>query len=249
MKKPGKTKSIVWIVAAILVISFVTAAGLLAFGVIHLNNPDLHDFPVRGVDISAYQGTVDWDVLSTQGIRFAFIKATEGSSFVDPMFRDNWASAAETDLRIGAYHFFSFESSGETQAALFCNTVNSVSNMLPPVIDVEFYGSFHSEKDIDVSAIKRELRTLIDVLTAEYDMKPVIYAAGSTYNTIIQDDFADCDLWFRSVYSRVPSDIAWTFWQYSNRHVLKGYEGEERYIDMNVFAGNVGEFDKYPGHT
>ncbi len=246
MKKTSKTKIIIWTFVAVLFISVLVTISLLFFGVIHLNNPDQNDYPVRGVDLSSYQGYVDWDILSAQNIRFAFIKATEGSSFVDPRFKDNWASAAETDLRIGAYHFFSFESSGEKQAELFCNTVSSVNNMLPPVIDVEYYGKFSSNKDIDIPAVKKELRMLVDVLTAEYGMKPIIYADSSTYKTIIRKDFDDCDLWFRSVYTSVPSGITWKFWQYSNRHVLKGYDGKERYIDMNAFAGNIEEFEKYP---
>ena len=246
MKKTSKTKIIVWTVISVLLISVLVTVSLLFFGVFHLNNPSKKDYPVRGVDLSSYQGSVDWDVLSAQDIRFAFIKATEGSSFVDPRFKENWSSAAETDLRIGAYHFFSFESSGEKQAALFCNTVGSVDNMLPPVIDVEYYGEFRSNKNIDIPAVKKELRTLIDILTAEYGMKPVIYADSSTYKTIIRNDFTDCDLWFRSVYTDVPSGITWEFWQYSNRHVLKGYDGKERYIDMNVFAGSIEEFEKYP---
>ncbi len=246
MKKP-KPKILIWTIASVIAVSIFAIALLLFFGVIHLNNPRSADYPVRGVDLSSYQGTVDWDVLSAQNISFAFIKATEGSSLVDPQFQENWAAAARTDLRIGAYHFFSFESSGEKQAELFCNTVGAVPGMLPPVIDVEFYGGFRSEKDIDVAAVKRELRVLVDILCAEYGMKPIIYASASTYDAIVRDDFSDCDLWYRSVYSRIPSDVKWTFWQYSNRHVLDGYEGRERYIDMNVFSGNHDEFVKYPG--
>jgi len=243
--KTRKSKIILLTAITVFLIGIVVAS-LVFFGVIHLNNPDSDDYPVVGVDLSSYQGDVDWSVLSRQDIRFAFIKATEGSSFVDPKFNQNWTSAAETELRIGAYHFFSFESSGEKQAELFCNTVNIVDNMLPPVIDVEYYGCFRSEKDIDVAAIKKELRTLVTILNDAYGMKPIIYADNATYETIIRDDFADCDLWFRSVYFHVPSDIPWRFWQYSNRHVLKGYNGTERYIDMNVFAGDIESFENYP---
>ena len=244
--KKLKPKILIWPLASVLAVSLLLVALLLFFGVIHLNNPSLTDYPVRGVDLSTYQGTVDWNALSAQDISFAFIKATEGSSLVDPKFQENWTAAVQTKLRIGAYHFFSFESSGEKQAELFCNTVDAVPGMLPPVIDVEFYGGFRSEKDIDVEAVKKELRTLVDILCAEYGMKPIIYASRAAYKTIVRNDFDDCDLWFRSVYTRVPKGVDWTFWQYSNRHVLKGYDGKERYIDMDVFAGTVEEFENYP---
>ena len=98
------------------------------------------EYPVRGVDVSSYQGEIDWKTLSSQNLSFAFIKATEGSSFVDPCFDYNYEKAQKTDLRIGAYHFFSYDSSGEDQAENFISTVSKIDNMLPPVIDLEFYG-------------------------------------------------------------------------------------------------------------
>ena len=113
---------------------------LLWNGIILLNNPSMTEYPVRGVDVSSYQGEIDWKTLSSQNLSFAFIKATEGSSFVDPCFDYNYEKAQKTDLRIGAYHFFSYDSSGEDQAENFISTVSKIDNMLPPVIDLEFYG-------------------------------------------------------------------------------------------------------------
>lgn len=230
-----KFKIIIISVVAV-ILGLCTFAALFYFGVLHINNPSKKRYPVVGVDVSAYQGEIDWEVLSKQKIDFAYIKATEGSSHVDACFSYNWENASGTNLRIGAYHFFSFESSGENQAKLFCSTVYAVHGMLPPVIDVEFYGRFHSADDIDAEAVKRELRSMVDILTEHYGVKPVIYVSSATYDTIVKDDFTDCGIWYRSVYSKIPSSIKWTIWQYSNRHVLKGYNGSERYIDMNVIS-------------
>ena len=217
----------------------------LYFGLIHINNPELNGLTVKGVDVSSYQGNIDWPLLVSQDIDFAYIKATEGSSSQDRYFSQNWQEASKTGIRIGAYHFFSFESAGQTQAKNFIDTVDPVDEMLPPVIDVEYYGSFTSSETIDVNAVRKELRTMVDILTEEYGMKPVIYVSESSYKTIVQGAFEDCGLWYRSVYSKVPGDVDWVFWQYSNRHRLKGYDGKEAYIDMNVFAGNEEEFIKY----
>jgi len=245
-KLSGKTK-ILLITTAVISFASLLSGLLLFFGVIHFNHPDPDKYPVKGVDVSNYQGEIDWATLSKEDdIRFAYIKATEGSSFVDKSFEYNRNEAQKAGLRIGAYHFFSFESSGKSQAEHFCNTVNSINNMLPPVIDVEYYGEFRSDKDIDTGKIKAELRIMADQLCSRYGIKPVIYCSKDTYNDIIKDDFTDCDLWYRSVYSSVPSDIDWTFWQYSNRHRLDGYDGDERYIDMNVFSGSAEEFELYP---
>ncbi|RKM54347.1 glycoside hydrolase family 25 [Butyrivibrio sp. X503] len=231
----------VFILSAIALIMAAFAL-MLYFGIIHPNNPSKKKYPVRGVDVSSYQGVIDWNELSGRNIDFAYIKATEGSSHVDPYFNDNWNNAKETELCIGAYHFFSFESSGEDQAQHIIDTVSKDTKMLPLVIDVEYYGGFKTVDDIDVSKVKKELRALIDLLEKEYGTKPVIYVSSDTYETIIQDDFKDCGLWYRSVYMKVPKDVDWTFWQYSNRHVLRGYKGKERYIDMNIFNGTKEEF-------
>ena len=241
MKKSIKITLAALAAAALLAAS---SAALFYFGILHINNPKS---PVRGVDVSSYQGAINWQELSSQDIDFAYIKATEGSSFVDEHFAYNWEEASKCSIRVGAYHFFSFESEGRTQAESFCNTVTPTDDMLPPVIDVEFYGSFTSADDIDVVTVRNELRTMVDILTEEYGMKPIIYVSKDTYESIVHGYFDDCDLWYRSVYSTVPEDVDWTLWQFSNRHRLDGYNGEERYIDMNVFNGTEEEFEAYPG--
>ena len=233
-----KKKKLIFIIVPIAILIPVIMALLYYYGIIHINNPSKRKYPVRGVDVSAYQGEVDWQVLSSQKIDFAYIKATEGSSFTDERFEYNWANASKTDLKIGAYHFFSFESSGENQANHFIDTVTAIDDMLPPVIDVEYYGRFASADDIDVSKVRKELRDMVDCLSDAYGIKPVIYVSQETYESIVRGNFDDCDLWYRSVYFKVPRDVEWTFWQYSNRHRLKGYLGKERYIDMNVFNGS-----------
>ena len=242
MKK--KLKAVI-LTAGILLAIVILLVCSLYFGLIHINNPELNGLTVKGVDVSSYQGNIDWPLLVSQDIDFAYIKATEGSSSQDRYFSQNWQEASKTGIRIGAYHFFSFESAGQTQAKNFIDTVDPVDEMLPPVIDVEYYGSFTSSETIDVNAVRKELRTMVDILTEEYGMKPVIYVSESSYKTIVQGAFEDCGLWYRSVYSKVPGDVDWVFWQYSNRHRLKGYDGKEAYIDMNVFAGNEEEFIKY----
>ena len=240
-----KLKIIIISVVAV-ILTLCTVAALLYFGVLHINNPSKKRYPVVGVDVSAYQGEIDWDVLSKQRIDFAYIKATEGSSHVDACFTYKWENASKTNLRIGAYHFFSFESAGETQAKNFIDTVSLVDNMLPPVIDVEYYGRFSSADNISVPDVTNELRSLVDDLTNAYGMKPVIYVSEETYESIVKGNFNDCDIWYRSVYAKVPKDVEWKLWQFSNRHHIKGYNGSERYIDFNVFNGSKEDFAKYP---
>ena len=215
-------------------------------GVLKFNNPSKDKYPIRGVDVSSYQGVIDWDVLSSEDIDFAFIKATEGSGFVDPQFSYNFENAIKTDLRIGAYHFFSFESSGETQADNFIKNVYPIENMLPPVVDVEFYGKYLSAPPTDVETIKAELRKMIIRLEDNYKITPIIYVTEEAYDLFLKNDFKEYPIWIRNVLTKpkISDGRDWTFWQYTNRERLRGYKGTEKYIDMNVFYGTADEFNE-----
>ena len=222
----------------------VVAYALLRAGIVQLNHPSNAAYPVRGVDVSAYQGEVDWDVLSAQGIDFAYIKATEGSSFVDPCFAQNRQRAAETPLRTGAYHFFSFESSGDTQADNFIAQVPKWEGMLPPAVDVEFYGAFR-QAPLPAGQVQAQLDIMLARLEQHYGVRPILYATQSAYARYLAD-YDGYDIWIRNVFTRPQLGARrWAFWQYTDRARLQGYDGEERFIDMNVFNGSRAEFEVY----
>lgn len=203
-------------------------------------------YPIKGIDVSAYQGEIEWSRLKEQDMSFAFIKATEGSSFVDRFFVENWKEATTTNLRKGAYHFFSYDSEGKTQAENFINTVPIDENALPPVIDVEFYGD--KEKDPpDREQVERELQVMVDLLEEHYGKRVILYTTNKAYDLYIKDGFEQCDIWIRDVFNEpsLPDGRTWTFWQYTDREQLEGYSGEEKFIDVNVFNGSVKEFEEY----
>ncbi len=243
-----KQKSIKIIVSILLsAVLFVSIFIVLIYnGVLLLNNPSEKQYPVKGVDVSSYQGEIDWEVLANENIQFAFIKATEGSTYVDPNFSANYNAAIKTQLRIGAYHFFSYDSSGKTQAENFISVVPKTEGMLPPVADVEFYGNKETilpNKD----DVYRELSIFLLELEKHYGMKPIIYATEKSYRLYIENNFSQYDLWIRNVISKptISETNPWIFWQYTNRETLNGYAGEERFIDMNVFNGSKEEFLQY----
>lgn len=219
---------------------------LLYHGILQFQYPSRVIYPVRGVDVSAYQGEIDWAALSNEGIQFAFIKATEGSSFVDKRFSYNWEQAHTTNLRVGAYHFFSFDSTGEAQAEHYIGTVPRVDGMLPPVVDLELYGRYRSAPPAKAEAVAR-LEALLTALEGHYGVRPIIYATHETYDLYLKDGYRNYDIWIRNVlfYPYLSDGRQWNFWQYSNRGRLKGYNGVERFIDLNVFHGTAEEFAAY----
>ena len=184
--------------------------------------------------------------MANQNIKFAFIKATEGSNFIDKYFVENYKNARKTNLKIGVYHFFSYDSPGDTQAQNFISVVPKTNDMLPPVVDIEFYGD--KEKRLpNKENTQKELSILLLTLEKYYEKKPIIYATKKSYDLYIAGSFNDYDIWIRDVffYPSLSDNRNWTFWQYTNREVLNGYTGEEKYIDMNVFHGTQEEFDDY----
>lgn len=233
--------------AAILIILGLLLSVLLWFQGIYIpNDSSAKHYPVRGVDVSAYQGEIDWAKLQEQGIKFAFIKATEGSSFVDKTFKNNWENASNTTLRVGAYHFFSYDSIGETQAQNFIKTVPFNKQSLPPVIDVEFYGD-KEKNPPDRKQVKKELQTMVEMLEEKYGKRIILYTTKKAYNLYIKDGFEQCDIWIRDVFTEpsLPDKRTWTFWQYTDREQLEGYRGEEKFIDVNVFYGSERGFEEY----
>lgn len=202
-------------------------------------------YEINGVDVSHYQGTIDWPVLAAQNLDFAFIKATEGSGHIDECFQENWQAARETDLLIGAYHFFSFDSAGKTQAQFYIDTVGNLEGKLAPAVDVEFYGDKSGDPPPKEEVVK-ELRELLSAWEEQYQVKPVIYTTYQAYHRYIKDEFTDYPLWIRNVYYEpLLTANTWTFWQYSDTAVLEGYQGAESCIDRNVFRGTKEELREF----
>lgn len=239
MNTRRKKKMLLLVAIGAAVVLAAVSGGLFYTGVLSLNHPSRSRYPVRGVDVSSYQGEIDWKVLSGQGIDFAYIKATEGSGYQDGRFSYNWEHAGEYGLAVGAYHFFSFDSSGDTQADNFIAAVPKREGALPPAVDVEFYGDKAKNpperKDADA-----QLAVLLRRLEAYYGKTPVLYCTRKSYESYIEGEYPDNPIWIRDVFwtPSLKDGRRWTFWQYSSRARLKGYNGREQCIDLNVFAGS-----------
>lgn len=199
------------------------------------------NFDVRGVDVSSYQGDIDWPTLAGQDIEFAYIKATEGSSYVDSRFEANWNEAQRTDLLVGAYHFMSYESTGEEQARHIIDTLPD-GGSLPVAVDVECYAEF-CDAPPSGETVDEILGSLLAALEEHYGTPPVVYATGEYYDRYVAGAYTDSPIWIRSVI--VPPSLRdgreWTIWQYSHRDRLDGYDGDEPYIDMNAYHGTIDE--------
>lgn len=230
------------VIAAALVVAaffFLRWRGLLLFP----QEADPRQWPVFGVDVSSYQGDIQWPILAEQGVDFAFIKATEGSGMQDRYFAQNWAGAQGAGIRVGAYHFFSYDSPGESQAENFIAQVPVTEGALPPVVDLEFYGSYLREPK-EAGEVVPILDTLLERLEAAYGVKPILYVTYRSYRLYVRDRYDDYPLWVSSPMV-APLVTDWSFWQYSHSAELAGYRGSEGRIDLNVFQGTRAEFEEF----
>ena len=189
-----------------------------------------------GVDVSSYQAEIDMNVLKEQNIEFIYIKATEGSNTQDERFAENWNNAKKAGLLSGAYHFFSYDSEGRTQAENFINTVGpDLKGRLLPVVDVEYYGD-KEQNPPEKDDVIRELRIYLEMIEEEYGIKPLIYTRSDIYDKYLKGEFDEYRKWISSLYTPISWNYKddWYIWQYLNRGELEGYTGGERYIDLNV---------------
>ena len=191
---------------------------------------------VIGADVSSYQAEINMNKLKEQNIEFIYIKATEGSTFQDGRFAENWENAARAELSSGAYHFFSYDSEGRTQAENFIRTVGTdLKGRLLPAVDVEYYGD-KEKNPPEKEDVVRELRIYPEMLEEEYGVKPLIYTRSDIYEKYLKGEFDEYKKWMSSLYTPLSWSYKddWYIWQYLNRGKLEGYTGGEMSIDLNV---------------
>ena len=200
---------------------------------------------VHGVDVSRWQGEIDWGTLRTQGANFAFIKATDGGDHLDPMFRTNWKRAKDAGLKRGAYHFFYWCRTAGEQADWFIRNVPRDPDALPPVIDVEYNGESSCKYRLSRAKAIEKMQVFMDKLERHYGKRPVIYTAPDFYRDNLTGEFKDYPFWLRSVAAH-PSQVypgrKWLFWQYSGSGLSHGVEGR---IDLNVFRGSEADWHEW----
>lgn len=194
-------------------------------------------YEIHGIDISRYQGDIDWDDLQEAMIgdcpvRFVLIKATEGRTKIDPYFKSNFYNSKEYGFVRGAYHFWSNKSSARDQAYFFINNVKLVNGDLPPVLDVE-----NVPENVDVEDFQRDLLTWLHIVEDKYHVKPIIYTyhkfKQQYLNTPVFDDYP---YWIAHYYvDKVEYKGEWKFWQHTDAGRLDGIDG---YVDFNIYNGS-----------
>lgn len=197
---------------------------------------------IHGIDVSYYQGKIDWPLVSSMEedsvkISFAFIKATEGLLKVDPYFRRNWREAPKAGITVGAYHYFRPKKDGLWQANFFLQTVHFEAGDLPPVVDVE------ELEGLSADQLRRQLNKFVVRVEEKTGVKPIIYSGLKFYKDYLQGYYKDYVFWVAHYYKaklKLPSN-EWSFWQHADNARINGINHK---VDFNSFNGDSTAFQK-----
>ncbi|MDO5662412.1 MAG: GH25 family lysozyme [Brachybacterium sp.] len=187
----------------------------------------LEDGEELGIDVSAHQGTVDWPQVHDAGVRFAYIKATEGSNFQDDQFRRNWDGARDAGITTGAYHYFTLCSPGADQAHDFLAAVEPDDTALPPVIDLEFDGACDARPEAQRATA--EIDDFIRIVEDAWGRKVVLYSSSEWREHYGLPDDRNRPLWLYDDQGRPDGD--WSVWQVRFDAEIAGIDGD---VDLDV---------------
>ena len=200
-------------------------------------------YEIHGIDISHYQGDIDWSKLKTAKIKnspvkFILIKSTEGSNKLDKNFNDNFYQARENGFIRGAYHFWSNRTSPRQQAYYFLKQVHLEDGDLPPVLDVE-----HKPKNKSNEEFQRDILTWLHIVEDKYHVKPIIYTYYKFKEAYLNAPvFDDYPYWIAHYYvEKVAYKGSWKFWQHTDVGKLPGIKG---YVDFNIYNGSYYDLRK-----
>ncbi len=211
---------------------------------------------VPGIDISHWDGVIDWPKVGGTEQQFVITKATEGTTYKDDTFKDNWLGAKSVGRLRGAYHFFHCDMDAKEQANFFIDYVRTVQDdgELPPVLDLETNDGMTKEKIVPA------VKIWLDCVEDAFGKKPMIYSG----QYFLQDYLVveggeppswanDYPLWLAQYPNQYVEGMqpylpkGWlnhTIWQYTDKGVVSGIDAA---VDMNLFNGTLEELYKFAG--
>jgi GH25 family lysozyme M1 (1,4-beta-N-acetylmuramidase) len=195
---------------------------------------------ITGHDVSSHQGNVDWPRARAAGARFAYVKATEGTGYVNPRFAQQYNGSYDVGMVRGAYHFARPDvSSGATQANYFVDHGGAWSadgRTLPGALDIEYNPYGETCYGLGPVAMSWWLRDFSDTYLARTGRFPAIYTSTSWWNRCTGSNAGfgpNNPLWVAR-YGRDAGPLPagwthWMIWQFADRGALPG--------DQDTFEG------------
>lgn len=194
-----------------------------------------HKGKVVGIDVSEFQGKVDWEEVEVleekYPVQFVFIRATAGNDRVDGQFKKNWEGAKENKIMRGAYHYYRPNENSIEQADLFIKTVKLQKGDLPPVLDIE-----RLPKNQPLDSLKKGLKRWLTKVEKHYQVRPIIYTGERYYSDFLKEEFSEYLFWIANYnFYREKIEDDWLFWQFTEKASLPGIKHR---VDVNIYNGD-----------
>jgi len=199
---------------------------------------------LKGIDVSYYQATIDWDKVKASGHDFAFIRVSDGTKFEDPRFDANWSGARDAGVVRGAYQYFRPSQDPVAQANLLVDKMGTLApDDLPPVLDVEVTEGLSSLR------LQQKVHTWLVTVEAATGRKPIVYTMAGMSGSI-GTQFTAYPLWVANwgvKCPRMPSKWSgWKFWQGSDHGSVAGIHEK---VDTDVFNGTMADLQAFIAET
>ena len=150
--------------------------------------PKPQDYPVHGIDVSKFQGDIDWNAVASSGVKFAWIKATEGGDHADERFQANWTGAKAAGVPRGAYHFVYWCRPPMEEMTFFEQNAPVDDDALPPVLDVEATPTSKTcHRHLTQEGAVADMRVMLEEMERHYGKRPIIYTTVDFYEAILSD--------------------------------------------------------------
>lgn len=225
---------------------------------------------VRGIDVSQWQGAIQWSRLPAAGVRFAIIRLSNNRS-LDTRFDENWAAARAAGVLRGAYHYFNPTTDAAGQANFFVDHLLARGfgdGDLPPMLDVEFTNvdsngdGSPDRPSVGPAAYQAAIRAWIGVIRARLGREPIIYTGGYYWDGFVQSSEWAANPLFHAEYPNYSTRRAWsdpvpnggcaryvpnawprfTFWQYAGDNTVASSLG-----GAGTFGSSAVDMDVFDG--
>jgi lysozyme len=195
-----------------------------------------HKGKIFGLDISQYQGTIDFDILEAKNeqfeIKFVIARATAGRNFVDKKFKRNWTKLTKSLYIQGAYHYYRPDENSTEQAQNFIHNVTLRKGNIPPILDIE-----KMPKNQSIAKMKEGIQNWLNLVEKHYQVKPILYTGEKYYEDFLKEDFKGYAFWIANYNpwkEKIHTD--YLLWQFTEKASVIGIN---ELVDVNVFNGDV----------
>jgi lysozyme len=199
---------------------------------------------LKGVDVSEYQGAVDWGSVAASGVDFAIARVSDGTDTVDPDFATNWSGIKAAGLVRGVYQFFRASQDPTAQANLLVKQVGTLDpGDLSPVADVEVLDGESG------ATLVANLNTWVSAIKSATGRTPIIYASPGFWDDLPDTgSFSSLGSWVADWGPSCPDTSTpwtnWQFWQYSDSGSVPGIGGA---VDLDLFNGTLAQLQQLGG--